>query len=295
MTRNLLVPGLVALLALSSTLASADVFSVAHDAITTPGTRVRLATKFERTRYGGLWRPDLRGKSATYRFRGLSRTVRTDFDGMAIVGALAPNIPGVYSYEVELASPRARTQGSMWVLDPRKPLVVVDIDGTISDLPEWRVPFQGGRAKAYADSPQLLRDLARTHHVVYLTARDDTFDRQTRAFLLRHSFPAGPVIYNDLGLWTSVERRQLKKAEHATFKLRKIQELQALGLNVALGIGNAETDAQAYEAAGVPSYIRTEVAGSGPSFRFSRYATLRARLRREGVLRSGLIGAISTP
>lgn len=285
----------LALVALSGSLASAQVASVAHDAITTPGTSVRLGTKFERSRYGGLWRPDLRWKRVTYRFQGLSGRVLTDFDGMAIVRAPAPATAGVYTYEAEMSSPSATAQGKMWVLDPQRPLVIVDIDGTISDLPEWQVPFMGGHARAYADSPQLLRDLARTYQIVYLTARDDTFDPQTRAFLKRRGFPEAPVIYNDLGLWTSEERRQLKKDEHGTFKLRKIQELQALGLQVAFGIGNSETDGWAYEQAGLPSYLRTEASGSGSSFRFSRYATLRARLRQDGLLRSGIAGALGTP
>lgn len=285
----------LAFVGLSASLAPAQTFAVAHDAITTPGRSVKLGTKFERSQYGGLWRPDLRFKRATYRFRGLSGTVRTDFDGMAIVRAPAPSAAGVYGFEAELASPSALARGSMWVLDPQRPLVIVDIDGTISDLPEWQVPLIGGHARAYADSPQLLRDLARSYQIVYLTARDDTFDPQTRAFLKRHSFPAGPVIYNDLGLWTSEERRQLQKDEHGSFKLRKIQELQAMGLNVAFGIGNSETDGWAYEQAGLPSYLRTEVTGSGASFRFSRYATLRARLGRDGRLRTGLAGALGTP
>ena len=285
----------LALLGLSAPLAQAQVFAAAHDSITTPGRSVQLGTKFERSRYGGLWRPDLRFKRVSYRFRGLSGTVRTDFDGMAIVRAPAPSAPGVYGFEAELASPSAVARGNMWVLDPQRPLVIVDIDGTISDLPEWQVPLIGGVAKAYAGSPELLRDLASRYQIVYLTARDDTFDPQTRAFLKRRGFPAGPVIYNDLGLWTTAERRQLKKEEHGTFKLRKIQELQALGLQVAFGIGNSETDGWAYEQAGLPSYLRTELAGSGASFRFSHYATLRARLRREGRLRTGLAGALGTP
>jgi phosphatidate phosphatase PAH1 len=92
---------------------------------------------------------------------------------------------GTYTFSVELRNPHAKTTGTMWALDKSRPLAVVDIDGTISNLAEWRVAFQGGRAPAYADSPQLLRDLARTHQIVYLTARDDTFDPQTRAATLR--------------------------------------------------------------------------------------------------------------
>ncbi len=183
----------------------------------------------------------------------------------------------------------------LFVLDPARPVAVVDIDGTISDLPDWQVPFVGHRAPTFAGAPALMADLARRFQIVYLTARDDLFDEGTRAFLARHGFPDGPIVYNDLGLRTPEERGQLDPHAHGEFKLGQLQALRARGVAVTIGIGNAETDAFAYEQAGLPSYILTTKAGAGPSFRFKRYADLRPRLVADGWLpaTTGLAGALS--
>jgi phosphatidate phosphatase APP1 len=260
------------------------------DAIAAPGSSVAVRAKFEVTSWGGWWRPDLRLRKVTFTYKTQTFSRRTGLDGIAELALRAPKRLGLYTFAAkhEHVSVRCR----LWVLDPKRPLVVADIDGTISTMKEYLVPFLGGRAKAYSGSPQLLRDLARTHQVVYLTARDEQFDPQTRAFLARHRFPDGPVIYNDLGLWTSDQRDQLDSKKHGAFKLAQLQRLQQLGLRVALGIGNAETDAQAYESAKIPSYIRTEEAGTGPSYRFTAYSDLRARLARDGHIRVGLSGSI---
>jgi len=172
----------------------------------------------------------------------------------------------------------------VWVLDPDRPVAVVDIDGTLSDLPGILVHLKSDDAPTFAGAPELLRDLARTPQVVYLTARDDVLDAATRAFLARHDFPPGPVLFNDMGLWSAEERRQFDPENHGEFKLGVIQALQARGVPVTLGIGNAETDASAYEGAGIASAILTDAEGEGPSFRFRDYAELRRRLEEDGVL-----------
>lgn len=282
MKHSILAPGFLGLLILSvcSTPVAAEVVGIPQDAIALPGQSVVLATKFEKSSLGGFWRPDIRNKPVRYSFSGRSGVVRTDSDGMAFAQTRAPSAPGNYTYEAELLSKSLRVQGTLWVLDPNRPVAIVDIDGTISDLADWRVPFQGARAPTFPGAPQLLRDLSATHQIIYLTARDDSFDAQTRPFLARHNFPAGPVIYNDLGFFSAAERRQLFPSEHGTFKLRKLRELQARGIRVELGIGNAETDGFAYENAGLPSYLNTSEPGQGgTSFRFTDFAALRIRLR----------------
>jgi hypothetical protein len=265
-----------------------------HDAITTPGRAVEVRVKFERTVLS-YWRPDMVDKRVTIDVLGARRSAVTDRDGMA--GALVvPTAPGVYPISARLdrypSAPAATSR--LWVLDPARPVAVVDIDGTISDLPDWQVPFIGHRAKTFAGAPALMHDLAQRYQIIYLTARDDMFDQKSRAFLRLHGFPDGPVIYNDLGFGTKAERDQLKAGNHGPFKLAQLRALRARGVPVAIGIGNAETDAFAYESAGLPSYILTTHTGTGPSFRFTTYAQLRPRLVADGVLVAtpGLAGAV---
>jgi hypothetical protein len=245
-----------------------------------------------------FWRPDVKNCPVTFSVQGSTLDGTTDWDGVAHATLTAPAKPGVYSYSAE---PEGRSDaaatGRMWVLDPARPLAVVDIDGTLSDMPEWKVLFKGQEADAFPDSPELLRSLSRTHQIVYLTARDDALDGKTRAFLKLHSFPDGPVIYDDLGLTRKVERSQLNPKNHGKFKLGELKKLQALGLKVDVGIGNAETDAWAYEQAGANhSYIKS-APHAGTSVRFGTYAELRRRLEQDGILDvwDGIISGLSSP
>ena len=193
---------------------------------------------------------------------------------------------GVYPFSAELtARPSApKANGRLFVLDPATPVAIVDIDHTLSDLSTWKVPFQGADAPTFPGAPQLINDLARTHQIIYLTARDDSFDRISRVFLNRHGFPDGPVIYNDLGLTTWAELQQLDEGRHGEFKLRVIQGLQARGVNVVLGIGDKDTDAFAYESSGIQSYIHTTRVATGNSYHFTDYTQLRLELVARGVL-----------
>lgn len=264
-----------------------------YDAVTTPGRAVSVGGKFERH---GVWifRPDITRARSTISVLGQRLSARTDGDGVAHA-TVTPSTVGVFPVEVTLdgkSAPAAR--GRLWVLDPTRPVAVVDIDGTLSDMPDWLVPFAGHKAKTFPGAPDTLRALATSHQIVYLTARDDTFDGKSRAFLARHGFPDGPVIYDDLGLRTKAEREQLKASNHGRFKLGVLQGLRARGVRLALGLGNAETDAFAYESAGLPSYIRTTKTGTGPSFRFQDDATqLRPRLVADGFLPRGLVSALT--
>jgi len=266
------------------------------DAITVPGQPAELRLKVERSGWR-FWRPDVKDTPVRFTATGSTLSARTDRDGVAHASLPGSLAVGVYSY---VAEPEGRSDAAassrVWVLDPARPLAVVDIDGTLSTLPSWLVPFRGHKAKAYADSPQLLNELARTHQIVYLTARDDNLDAKTRAFLALRGFPAGPVIFNDLGLTTKAERAQLNSKNHGVSKLQALRKLQALGLTVGLGIGNAATDAYAYENAGAPSYIRSDPQ-AGASIRFATYAELRLRLIADGILPggSGLAGALPPP
>lgn len=289
MSMSLSRTGAIALLTLAIVTPAAQAIETGYDSITTPGRPVGVGGKFERRGLSFVWRPDVRGKAATVEVLGRRLPSRTDADGVALA-TVTPSSVGVFPVEARVGTKVAR--GRLWVLDPTRPVAVCDIDGTLSDMPDWMVPFAGHKARTFPGAPQLVRDLAATHQLVYLTARDDTFDRGTRAFLARHGYPDAPIIYDDLGLRTRAEREQLKASNHGRFKLSVLQALAGRGVPVTLGIGNAETDAWAYEQFGVPSYINTKKTGTGPSFRFDDYAVLRARLVADRVLATGLATAI---
>lgn len=294
MTRTALTLALLTSVMMPATASAIE--ATGQDAITTPGHPVEVRAKFERSGFA-FWRPDMKNERVTIEVLGGRHASRTDGDGMASV-TVAPTTPGVYPISARLDRHRGAPAATsrLFVLDPARPVAVVDIDGTLSDMPDWQVPFVGHKAPTFAGAPALMADLARRFQIVYLTARDDTFDGKTREFLRRHGFPDGPIIYDDLGLTTATERDQLNNKNHGAYKLGQIQALRARGVPITIGVGNAETDAYAYEQAGLPSYILTTTAGSGPSFRFTRYADLRPRLVADGWLpaTTGLAGALSS-
>lgn len=256
-----------------------------HDAITVPGATVPLRVKVEDA--FGPFRPDAAREKVTFLAFGRELgTARTDREGFAALTVQAPREPGVYGVTTRLDGRDGRPSGhaKLFVVPADRPVVVCDVDGTLSAMGTVRALVAGDRAPCYPGSPELLRELAKTHQVVYLTARDDALDKKTRAFLALHAFPTGPVIFDEWGLTTPEARAQLLPSNHGKFKRAVIDGLLARGLRVTLGIGNAETDAEAYEGAKIQSCIRTERRGDGPSFRFRDYAQLRARLVADGVL-----------
>lgn len=265
----------------SAVRAESELLAVGLDAVTTPGKAVLVRAKFTSS---GLLRKNLKDEVVQIDALGASHWTRTSKTGFAGV-SVTPKQSGITEFRASLARDgSAAATGRIFTLDTKRPVVIVDIDQTISDMAEVRVPFQGDKALAYPGSADVLNDLARTRTIVYLTARDDRFDRITRAFLSRNGFPDGPVIYNDQGLATPEERAQLRKKNHGPYKLAQIEGMKARGVNVELGIGNTEVDSFAYEGAGIKSYLRTTKAGEGKSVRFADYAALRRQLETEALL-----------
>ncbi|MEZ0230496.1 MAG: phospholipase D-like domain-containing protein [Planctomycetota bacterium] len=278
-----LVSTVVSTSAVTPSVARADSESqaVGLDAVTTPGQPVALRAKLTAS---GLLKKSLKDEVIHVEAFGETHWTRTDKTGFAAV-TVTPKQSGVSEFRATLARDSATTAtGRLFVIDPSKEVVVVDIDKTISDMGEWRVPFQGAAAAAFPGASDVLQDLSRTKQILYLTARDDRYDRETRAFLSRNGFPDGPVIYNDIGFASAEERAQFLPGNHGKYKLQQLEALKARGVKVSLGIGNTKTDAFAYEGAGLKSFLLNDSPLGEKSFVFPDYAGLRRQLEKEGIL-----------
>jgi hypothetical protein len=273
--------------------------AIGFDAVTTPGNPVDVRTKFERSGWQ-FWHPDVKDKAASCTVAGVRRTCRTDSEGI-VRASITPSTVGVYPIEAQLdGSSFVSRTGRLFVLDPARPTAFVDLDETISNMAQWLVPFAGDHAGTYPGAVAILTDLARTHTVIYLTARDEHLCEKSRAFLHKNGFPDGALILNDLGLETATEAKQFDSANHGRYKLNELQKLQARGVRTTLGFGNTKTDAFAYEHAGMASYIfdtpSVPAPVPPPSVRFSSWEQdLRGKLIRDGFLPSsvGLAGAVA--
>jgi len=275
-----LAPSLIALVAAPALAGGLEL--EARDAVTVVGRRVELSAKL--TKRVGPLRPDQEGRTLEFQLGQAKASGQTDSDGVGRA-SLAPLTTGIVPFSVRVSDdPSTRIRGRLWVLEPERPVVICDIDGTLSDMGGLRVPVSGWRAPAFPGAPALLRDLARTHAIVYLSARDQSFRAASRGFLRKHDFPLGPLLLNSWGIDKGSQREQLLPSRHGRFKLKVLERLKARGLKLVMGIGDKPGDAEAYEGAGIRSLIRSETALGERSIVFPDYATLRKRLVAEGLV-----------
>ncbi|MGQ0613556.1 MAG: LNS2 domain-containing protein [Planctomycetaceae bacterium] len=212
----------------------------------TPG--FRISSKLERPGALGL-RPDVHGAELVFleRNKEVGRA-RTGRDGLAYL-EWRPG-PGVHELTVELPADRlwrgARAPLRVFVRDATRPVLVVDLDGTIclgssrevlSSPPEKVPAFPGAREAR--ETP------ARSYDLLYLTARDDALMASSRAWLDHHRFPQGPPLVRDLTLFTlSAERHK----REILLQLKK-------SFRLAAGVGDRDEDAAAYMAAGMVAIL----------------------------------------
>jgi hypothetical protein len=144
-----------------------------------------------------------------------------------------------------------------------RPIVVCDLDGTIALGGGLVKELFGGAAagRAAPGSAVALKRLAATHSVVYLTARAELFRAESEAFLRREGYPEGP----------------LDPVSRVALKIRRLRRLRAERPELAWGLGDRWSDAEAYGRVG----MRTILIDPGAA-----EAVVRRRNRRETVVRS---------
>jgi hypothetical protein len=129
--------------------------------------------------------------------------------------------------------------------------VLTDIDGTmtLSDEELFKQidngtydPLENASASAMMNTWH-----DKGYEIVYLTARPHNFRAETRAWLDAHGFPTGGVISAN----TLVFDQSARDYKSAWVK----RLLGDYGWNVVAAYGNAESDIQAYEDAGIPKDI----------------------------------------
>ncbi len=140
-------------------------------------------------------------------------------------------------------------------------VLVTDIDETLTTADSELIRQIGDPSYEPQRRPgaQLLLNtwVEKGYKVVYLTARPHDFRVPTRKWLNDHGFPLGPVVTADsLVFGDSAVRYK------GAFLTRVVDELQ---WDVVVAYGNADSDIEAYEQAGIPkeiTYIIGEKAGT---------------------------------
>ena len=129
--------------------------------------------------------------------------------------------------------------------------ILTDIDGTmtLSDEELFNQIADGSYDPRENDSASVLMNTwaDKGYPIVYLTARPHTFRAETRAWLDSHAFPVGPVISAN-SLVFDESAREYKGA----WVNRMLGDF---GWQVIAAYGNATSDIDAYEDAGIPKDI----------------------------------------
>ncbi len=127
-------------------------------------------------------------------------------------------------------------------------VVVSDVDGTLTEneTAEWLAVFGGASPAVNVGAPEALWALARRGYIVfYLTARPEWLVARTHQWVRERGLPPG-LVHTMLNLTGGTG------APAFTFKRDELLILRSrLGHPVDYAFGNTDTDAQAYDAAGI--------------------------------------------
>ncbi|MFQ5653366.1 MAG: hypothetical protein ACE5GW_01375 [Planctomycetota bacterium] len=223
-----------------------------YDVVARPGEEVELAVKVERD-LPGRFNPDREGIAMLLGLLAPGSPALkavTDREGIARARLAAPETAGTHRFRAgpEEAGRYTIKSGRMpprlAVIDGSKPILVCDIDDTVTAGGGWKLLFAHGDPRPMPGSPEVLRGLAKRFQLLFLTARDDTFLNETRDWLIARGFPDAAVIGRDWSL------RTLEGA--GEFKEKTLKAWTQRFGAVAWGIGNSKGDCRAYREAGIP-------------------------------------------
>jgi phosphatidate phosphatase PAH1 len=177
-------------------------------------------------------------------------TARTDDEGhFALPLTDDARLPiGLRDMYVSVVGDRTGASFLALVAPDGAPLLVSDVDGTLTSsenaFPESLVT--GGDPGVQPGAPQAYQAAAaKGMTVVYLTSRGTEFTADTRSYLAAEGFPRGPLRLSNSFV-------TLPGGDTVDFKTGALKSFSA-GLTIAAGVGNRESDVEAYTNAGVPA------------------------------------------
>ena len=171
----------------------------------------------------------------------------TDEVGFAVAVGRIP--PGARTLEVRahVNGHALQSQGEVLSWQPGGTILVCDVDGTISQsdlgtLVNTVLGHTDIKSPAFPDAAETLQRLSKHYNIIYLTDRPVYLRQVSYKWLSDHGFPPGPVICTP-DLRTSREVLQ--------FKQKIIGKVKKLYPDTLIGLGNEETDAEAYSRSGM--------------------------------------------
>lgn len=218
---------------------------VAYDAITIPGEKVILTAKIEKKIL--FFRPDIKGEKLLFYIdnKNIGASV-TDNDGFAYLPCTI-NKQGIFELTVKLSPASkffsATVSAKIFCSDKNKPAIIVDIDHTVADV-SWLgyILKSNNKVKPLKNAPEILQKLSKEYNLIFVTKREDIFLQKTEDWLKMYKFPDAPVFFWDWGKYPF---------NSAEYKSERIKKLKQIWKNISIGIGDRDTDIEAYLANGL--------------------------------------------
>jgi hypothetical protein len=204
-----------------------------------------------------IWRRDIKNRQVSFFLDGASLgSAATDDDGTATVEWTPPGI-GAFSIEARFDGDEKFAAGTDSLLcavrSPERPTVILDIDHTLSQTSNWNVIRGRVDDLPLEHSQEVAPKLAAAHDIVYMTARPNKFLDVTKRWLAHWGFARYPIFLLDLKKYPSFDE--------AKYKTETLAAIKASFPDVVLGIGDKQTDAEAYRAHGLRALIIGDTGG----------------------------------
>lgn len=280
-------PLLLGALALALVLPSAQakprgkdkpVIVTAQDMLIREGSSVTLRAKLEREGFGfgiqeagvaedplpseeidteeigamGIWRSDIKGRQLSF-FLGEKKLGGqiTDKEGFATYTWTPPGV-GDYLIQARFGGDHKYAPGSdslmVSVRSRETPITVLDIDHTLSHTSNKNVLKGKIDDKPLEHSLNVVkRFLEEGRTMIYVSARLNKFNDVTRRWLDHHGYPRRPTYFLDIKRYPTYN-----EAKYKTVTLSRIRQSFP---NMVLGVGDKDSDAEAYRAVGMRALI----------------------------------------
>ncbi|RME77050.1 MAG: hypothetical protein D6785_13045, partial [Planctomycetota bacterium] len=217
---------------------------IALDALTVEGSRVSLEAKVF-SRGSSYTDPGVAGKKVIFTLDGkIVGSGITNEYGLAKVEV--PAGKGIRNYEayvVENGRP-LKSRGTLYALNPNKPIIITDVDHTIARTPRADLTrVNNAKIEVIPGSREMLSGLAKEYQVVYISGRYDRTFKLTKEWIRSKGFPRGPVLLSPA-----------LNSNHGIvkdFKSLAVSRIKKLFRKVPFALGDRAFDMHAYAKNGV--------------------------------------------
>ncbi|MBI4870784.1 MAG: Ig-like domain repeat protein [Candidatus Riflebacteria bacterium] len=220
------------------------------DALARPGELVELRAKLESNSTLG---EDIEGATISFLLDGEPvGTGVTNDDGVASVRVTAPArgdhvVKALFEGDAE--NLRGEYNALLCVRTPEDPLMILDIDWTISMTDNVNTAVGSSDSPPLKFAPEVVARLAKTYTPVYVTARARQLRKRTLSWLHRYAFPPGPSFF--------LNPKEYPTFDEAKYKAKILVPMAKAFPKLHFGFGNKESDRDAYKEAGLAAVLVT--------------------------------------